>query len=281
MSELTIPQTLSALTNNVRAGVPFLHVRYGDGECIAMFENPNPKAVNGDGHNYPPDMCLEMKEEFDWAVDQLAFGRRDIYLGTHHNTLHEALKWFKGYNLDSLTTVPADFWAVPGEAHDGPEMLGLLMAIRGWNGPAVLVGKQTISRARHCLNTDHIVIPETNAWLARSVIEEYCADYMRRVSAAQGPLFVWCCGYLGKILAPKLFRENHYSAHLDFGHFFDAVLELPTRKWIQEMIDGEWVEPVKGVQQRRVDYLRNVIQPYVIGFSDPSIKTTDTAESLV
>lgn len=229
MKPLTVSKHLKLMTEVVVDGEPLYHARYNDGEAAAMGLVPAGDA-NCDGHRYFPDLGSEMLRCFR-SILQDRSGK--VLLGTvavtdpPHPTAKALQAEIDACGNPDLRLTVGEFWCQEERPDGIDEVLELMSVLRG-SERCVLVCNHVVSQVAPCLGARPVVVSAVDAWLDGGAPGRIAA-------AAEGldhPVFVWCCGFPGKVWSWRL-SETRVSTHLDFGHTFDGLVGPPTREWMK------------------------------------------------
>jgi hypothetical protein len=237
----------------VAARQPFYHSRWNDGEARAM-TLPGESQANCDGHRYFADMGEALKRTFVEILDY-ANVSSNILVGTMLDTdpEHPTCDILRDVaddassNLHDVRFTVGEFWL----RETGPAPVGmcaLLDALHESKRMTVLIGNNAIRPARHCMGAEFVAVPAVDAWLHRDRIERTCKD------VGDYATFVWCCGFVGKVVSWEIFKEFPNTTHIDAGHTFDGVFGNLSREWMRRGDSEQWV------------HYRDVFGPYVKGF---------------
>lgn len=238
--------TLEQLVNNHQS---FLHVRYGDGENLCMFQCFD----KGGGQNSENIYYLSMADRMLESAQQifkLAYrGIAQIYIGSPFITWPEPREqnifinyWHSIYKdeLKRLNWCQGDFWYYPPNVTDveTKNILRLFDTIRNvsCSRKVVFVSNANNTNARHCLGAEALVIPgNQKGWGFDQEIQNVLEGY-----AKENALFIWCAGMPGKVWMAETFLKYPETAHIDIGSFFDLTFGVASRGWMTRKRDGQY-----------------------------------------
>lgn len=224
----SVTDHLRWMCDRLRAGKPFCHLRFNDGEAQAMGLVEGGDA-NCDGHRYFPDMGRALRDVMCGMMDDA-----DALLGTimqtdpTHPTAVAIGDMVRTGKSKRCRTTVGEFWCQEERVEGWGELQELFKLLR--DRPTVLVCNLHNRNARRCLDAECINVPEVDAWKdGRRVI----ADLLDLTEASWDPTFVWACGFPGKVWAWMLKTLIPGSTHIDVGHTFDGVYGRKSREWMK------------------------------------------------
>ncbi len=250
---LSIGETLERMQTLLERRIPFVRIRYGDGEAKTMLHLVGEGATTSGEHHCFRDLGKALLLAFDEmrAADGVLLGACPYPENSYPEL--DAMIDHMGKHPTAGTPVWAsgDAWyttegEVKGEVAD---VVALLETIRHDTRVKVLACNPTVAEARHCLGAHHLWLPQRDAWLAREGVLRAAGSL-----AEQGAVFVWCGGIACKPWMWDLFKEFPLSTHIDMGHLFDGVFGHRNRGWLTYP-DGHHLR-----------YLRDVLIPHVRRF---------------
>jgi hypothetical protein len=216
--------SLDFFTARLRAHNPITFVRYGDGEFNAIFGR---SGHNCDGHEYFPRLGAELAltllqprtGNYMYAIGPKAASNPEM------RTVVE--QWVEVHAPDVVWNDSEVFLRASLLGELGPLLQDLI------ERRVVLVGADHLKHLPIAIPTwwQHIVVPETNAWLKKKEISQQVVR-----AAAGSEVVVLCAGMLSKVLAWELFPQ--LGAHvtvLDLGSVFDFAAGVDSRSYARRM----------------------------------------------
>jgi hypothetical protein len=255
---LSVQETLARKTQWLQQGTPFYHVRYNDGEWIAMLTLQNGRCAR---HRYAP-IREALRQTHQEIEDRALEGNaQNILMGSNWPICGRVAERFDRYIrripglMESITWCAGDGWyttqeEIAGGPKDDKGLLALLTELRNHN--TVFVCNRLTEQAKHCMNATAIVIPEKDGWEDVERIRRDCAAAGTDTSA-----WVWCAGFPGKVLSWEVWKARPRTSHIDLGQLFDGAFDVAIANW-QRRSGGH---PHQG---HKTFYAR-VITPFVLG----------------
>ncbi len=221
---------LAELTDFVRRGMPFCHIRYGDGTFHCIMQT---RQVNSDNVLLHPELGAELLQVLHDAARH-SITDRMIFVGGIWNDIANRFLIEQGLwnEEDQCGAVP---WCSANAFYDG--LAGLqtkdfLLALRDSQRPKVLIGPERIAPTARWLQAEHIVVPLTAAW-------EHSREILPRLLAACDQDFataIFAAGMVSDTWGWKVYREMiaRNLQVIDIGHTFDACLGFKNRRYMQD-----------------------------------------------
>lgn len=222
----SVTEHLGWMRDRVKARQPFCHLRFNDGEAIAMGLLGEPEGANCDGHRYFPDMGRALTTTLMAASDD---DTGEVLLGSIIETDrdHQAAKALAVLIPSTCLTTVGEFWCQEEKVEGWDELRELFGAIR--DRPSLLISNSNNRMAKKCLNSGFLEVPAVDAWSrGRRVVE----DSLHRMYGDE-PVYIWACGFPGKVWAWMLRTLIPGSTHIDIGHTFDGVYGNKSREWMK------------------------------------------------
>jgi len=263
-THITVREQLVRLQQWLAQRQSFLHVRFNDGECAAMFRKRPPAATASGEHHFFHSVGDALLQAFTELARQVrADPQLRVIVGTYWSQEPNcpcAQAFSQFLDTRDLKSVipwgPGDLWynTELERQHTcaGQELLDLFDAIRKCRS-VVLVGNHTIADARHCMGARFVEVPRVDAWLQYSSLMATCGPL-----AAEGAVFVWCAGFPGKVGACELWAHYPQSTHIDAGAHFDAIFGVNSRSWMQRAYKEHWAH-WKFYTEQFADYVKRAI----------------------
>lgn len=211
------------MTQMVREGKPCSFVKRGDGEELAM---AGEKGANCDGHPYSQELAWKLKMAFS-SLEKMTAPRKGR---TWVNVVPFADQGFFNCILhrpDNVFDAVKAFWGAVRES----------TAHKVFVGPARLQGVADLLKAG-----TFVEVPLVNAFA-----EYYDLRERLMWHAKSGAIFVFCAGFVSKVLIANLLERQPNMSCIDAGSAFDPLfLDQPSRtmqlpKWLLEREYAEWM----------------------------------------
>lgn len=210
MKELTFDTMLEM----IRAGQPFSYARYGDGEWNAILQK-RPGAQNCDGHQYFPDMGLELRRILE--------SRPEYYLGlqrlaSEQNTGDKEFDWLVALNKWSDNEIMHRA-SIKGRMK---EFFAVLTGHR-----LVLVGNDTLKKLD--IYDEFILIPEKDCWQSFIEIKRAIGETIEG-----NDIVLYCASMMSEVLIDEFKHCN--ITQIDCGSVFDPYVGRKTRSYHKNLV---------------------------------------------
>ncbi len=233
MKYRNVTENLQWLTEAVRSGEPFTHLRWNDGEAKTMLGLVGEDATTSHEHHCYKDLGERLLSSFTEMCQESRNTCMSVgsYICDEPYSLYadELLAYVAEKKLaEGVPWATGDVWYSRDELVSADLIKGLLQAVResGRWRDVVLVSNSTVEPARWCLKSFYVEVPKVNAWETREQVRSRLLQY-----DGDNTLFVWCSGLPGKVWAWELHKVYPGTSHLDLGHLFDGVYGLENRAW--------------------------------------------------
>lgn len=259
---LSFEQLMIILKGMVENYDEFVHIRYGDGENICMFQYFDKKYPRA--WEFPIKLADRMLESAQ-KLFKLSYDRCiNLLVGSPFITSTEPdeqnvfINYWASVYKDKLLEFDwcqGDFWYYhPSTVNvSTSNILELFDTIRktSKNRKVVLVSNHTIANTRYCLGAESLLIPgNRKAWTYDGKIQVEIDKY-----AKEDALFIWCSGIPGKVWLGETAIKYPNTSHIDIGSFFDLAFGDKSRGWMRRKRDGEYT----------IRYEDEII-PYIMSF---------------
>ena len=253
---MNIPEYLEQLRQWVEAKEPFYHVRYNDGESLAMYRQGKRKGCPR--HVYTPEISAALKFTLDRIVRS---SRPNILLGSNCDRFkyidRGLLATFLGKYPHLCLVVPGDSWytteeEVTNEPLTDKGLIGLIDTVRQ-NGKVVLVTNSLLQDAKYCLGATWVEVPPVDGWQEHDRVLSDCF-----LQGGKDSIYIWCAGFPGKVLSWQVWDKRPQTSHIDLGSLFDCVFHVGIANWM--------LRKGKEPHQLHRQYVEKVIEPYVKSF---------------
>lgn len=249
---LTTVGQLGCITQAILRDMPFLHVRFNDGECNTIFRLRKENATTSGEHRHFRDLGDALLAAFREVCQKFetTLYRPITIVGSYwfaepeHPGAIQLVQWMRENHIDTSRILwgMSDFWydAAPTSCKEHWDAMRILLEsleAEASNGRrVVLVGNPLIRPARKCLRAEFIEVPQVDCWLKRESILAEAAKHAERDART---VFVWCAGMPSKVFATRIFNQYPQTSHIDAGHLFDLAFGIANRMWMVRGNSGD------------------------------------------
>ena len=262
ISQLSVRECLTQMTEWLKAREPFFHTRYNDGEWISMFQlrRENQRCPR---HQYTKEIREALRTTHDEIIQAVIANQKNILLGSNWSIAQKfGGKQYEAYIskfpkfLANVTWTPGDSWYTrQDEVENNVSDKGILILLdelREGNHNTVFVANSQLAQASYCLGAHHVAIPSMDGWLDHKHIITDCLQ-----SGESNSTYVWCAGFPGKVLSWKVWKARPNTSHINFGSVLDCVFHVGVTNWM--LREGDDIHYHKK-------FVEQVIEPYVRSF---------------
>jgi hypothetical protein len=246
-------EALSLMTSWLKAGEPFCHVRFGDGEFWSILGREGP---NADGQEHLGATLGKELAATLFLIESMHTLKQNGHtlVGGYWDWPVKAKDWLvKTGLLDKLPWVPIQCFVCGVE--DGGT-LAFLEALRARPGKKYLVANGSVGKVAPALGAIHvpITLPRNKEREIRGeigVVKQVPGAYgpgayedmphverFLRSQLKPGDAVIWCGGLGCKPTLYRLFVDCPGTTHIDMGCIFDLAVGLPSRTWMTEPPDA-------------------------------------------
>lgn len=221
-------EALEIVTNWVKDGGPFLHLRYADGEFYSIL---GAKGVNSDGLAFDSGtLGVELHQVLDDISSGALSGTRALIGGDW--TRPEAAVDYLHENgfLRGIPWCPSGIWV---NGVTSGHLARFFEALLADPRPRVLIGNNRIRGAAAFLRAKFVEVPASASWSVRKEINAVLA------TIAKNSVVMYCAGMATEAFAWASWKWRQDLTHLDMGHIFDGAFGVRSRVWLSA--DGKCV----------------------------------------
>ena len=213
MSNLFYSQKFEYYFDKIKNGEHFKYSRYNDGELTAIIGD-RPNKSNCDGHQYFPDMSVELKQiliNYKESDDYVLESFEHWYDTLPH--IKKVLNDLKSHN-PQLSFLKDDFIRISHE-RDPKSFIKLLDVLK--TKKLVLVAPFYLGALRKFFDFNHITVPRKNCYLEKD-------EVIRQIDEARKSkdnYFLFSASMPTKIMIDT-FKDDTENTYLDWGSVWDT-----------------------------------------------------------
>lgn len=216
-------EALEQMTLWLRAGTPFCHPRFVDGELNAII---GAKGANCDKHRYFRGLgealhkaLMEIAARHPHHGNLLVGGggwkdpKRNAYVHKHH--LVSRVPW-----------VPAQVFVAGVLTMTTMRFLNALVAT---GKSTVVVCNKAVAPVCKRLKARLVLVPARNCWLKRRRVQRDL-----RSATSPGSIVLYAAGMPAAVWMWDMWKRSPDSTHIDIGHLFDRAFGMDSRQWFHK-----------------------------------------------
>lgn len=226
MSKLFYNKEFEFYFNKIKNNEHFKYSRYNDGELIAII-GKTPLDVNCDGHQYFPEMSVELKNillNYKCADDYVLESFDYWYSLLPH--VKEILNELKLINPE-LTFLHTDFIRISHEQN--PEDFFQLLEVLKTK-KLVIIGPQYLTKLSKFFSFTHIEIPIKNCYLAKNEIIKKITGINK---TTDNNYYLFSASMPTKVIIDA-FKDDNKNTYLDWGSVWDTFFVSPEYDFIRK-----------------------------------------------
>jgi len=225
MSEIFYKKDFNYFLDKIKNNNHFKYSRFNDGELIAIIGD-RPNSSNCDGHQYFPQMGLELKNillNYKYS-DDYVLESFDYWYNLPHikNILHE-LK----LKNNELTFLHTDFIRISHEQNPS-EFIKLLNILKEKN--IVIVGPQYLLKLNKFFKFNFIEVPIKNCYLSK---DDIINQMIINNNKSSDNFYLFSSSMPTKIIIDH-FKNDNKNTYLDWGSVWDTFFISPEYGFIRK-----------------------------------------------
>jgi hypothetical protein len=200
------------ITNFIKEDIPFIFVKFGDGEFNAAVGN---YGCNCDNDPY----TLKLKNGIINAIEYYS-RLNNAYCGEWHTS--NVSRFFNSIALGKLNWVNYHTCIMDDNSFNNEDKLNLFKSIHNSKRKKLLIANELMVRAKYLLNINHHVVVPYQNWLDHD-FDTIFNEIINFLKNDQNPLIITCAGMASKVLIMELHKLFPNGIFIDIGSGLDYL----------------------------------------------------------